>query len=182
MTVELTRREDLRLLRGAGRHVADVPLPRLLDAAFVRSPVAHGVLVDVDVSAARGVPGVLGAWAARDLPGLPVVPPFGQPGDAEGCDWPSLAVGRVRHVGQPLAVVLADDRYRAEDGVDAVRHRIEPLPALVDPAASGSTPWSCAAGTSGAPGSARSASASAATWSAPAGKGRCCASSAAGRP
>ncbi|WP_432572762.1 xanthine dehydrogenase family protein molybdopterin-binding subunit [Kineococcus sp. SYSU DK005] len=135
MSAELTRREDLRLLRGAGLYVADLALPRLLDAAFVRSPVAHGVLVDVDVSAARGVPGVLGAWSARDLPGLPVVPPFGQPGVAEGRDWPSLATDRVRHVGQPVAVVLAADRYRAEDGVDAVRHRIDELPALVDPAA-----------------------------------------------
>ena len=135
VTADLTRREDLRLLRGAGRYVADIALPGLLDAAFARSPVAHGVLTDVDVSAARAVPGVIGAWSARDLPDLPVVPPFGQPGVAEGRDWPSLADDRVRHVGQPLAVVLAADRYRAEDGVDAVLARIEALPALVTPEA-----------------------------------------------
>nr|WP_276610861.1 xanthine dehydrogenase family protein molybdopterin-binding subunit [Kineococcus siccus] len=120
-------------MRGEGRFVADLALPRLLDAAFARSRVAHGVLVDVDVSAARQVPGVLGAWSARDLPDLPVVPPFGQPGVAEGRDWPALADDRVRHVGQPLAVVVAADRYRAEDGADAVRARIDALPPVLTP-------------------------------------------------
>jgi len=135
VTADLTRREDLRLLRGEGRFVADLALPGLLDAAFARSPVAHGLLTGVDVAAARAVPGVLGAWSARDLPDLPVVPPFGQPGVAEGRDWPSLADDRVRHVGQPLAVVVGADRYVAEDGAEAVRARIEALPALVTPEA-----------------------------------------------
>lgn len=69
-----TRREDRRLLTGQGRYVADIAVPDCLDAVFVRSRVGHGTLRAVDCTAARAVPGVVGAWSAADLSELPAVP------------------------------------------------------------------------------------------------------------
>jgi aerobic carbon-monoxide dehydrogenase large subunit len=129
----LPRREDARLVRGAGAFVADLRIPGCLDAAFVRSDVAHGALRRVDVDPALAVPGVLGAWSAAQLPGLPQTPPMMEPESAEGRPWPALATDRVRYVGQPVAVVVARDRYAAEDGRDAVHADIDALPALLDP-------------------------------------------------
>ncbi len=123
------RREDERLLTGAGRFVADLRVPGCLDAVFVRSEVAHGVLREADCSAARETPGVAGAWSAADLPGLPPMPDTRE-GEATR-EWPSLVKDRVRYPGEALAVVLGDDRYRAEDGAARVRVRIDPLPAVV---------------------------------------------------
>ncbi|WP_157520448.1 xanthine dehydrogenase family protein molybdopterin-binding subunit [Herbidospora daliensis] len=120
------RREDERLLTGAGRFVADLRVPACLDAVFVRSEVAHGVLREADCSAAREVPGVAGAWSAADLPDLPPMP-LGEPAR----EWPALVEDRVRYPGEALAVVLGDDRYHAEDGAARVRTRIDPLPAVV---------------------------------------------------
>ncbi|GAA4985385.1 xanthine dehydrogenase family protein molybdopterin-binding subunit [Kineococcus glutinatus] len=130
-----TRREDVRLLTGTGRYVADLAVDGCLEAAFVRSRLAHGRVRRVDAAPARAVASVVPALAAAALPGRFVVPPFGQPGVAEGRDWEVLAGERVRHVGQPLAVVLAADRYAAEDGADAVVVDVDPLPALVGPQA-----------------------------------------------
>ncbi len=124
------RREDERLLTGAGRYVADIRVPGCLEAAFVRSPVAHGVVREVDCSAAREVPGVAGAWAAADLPDLPSVPVSAMMAAADdaGREWPALARDRVRYPGEALAVVLGDDRYRAEDGAAQVVTWIDELP------------------------------------------------------
>ncbi|WP_436846091.1 xanthine dehydrogenase family protein molybdopterin-binding subunit [Streptomyces shenzhenensis] len=134
------RREDERLLSGKGRYVADISVPGCLDAAFVRSPVAHGALRAVDCTAARAVPGVAGAWSAADLPDLPPVPYTLLAGLATedavaGREWPALVKDRVRYPGEALAVVLAADRYRAEDGAAEVTAVIDPLPAVVTPAA-----------------------------------------------
>src|SRR5580704_7257504 len=126
----LPRVEDRRFLTGSGRYVADVGIDRCLDAAFVRAGTGHGVLRRVDVERARGLAGVEGAWAADDLPELPAVPP------TEGAPdrvWPALAVDRVRYAGEPVAVVVASDRYAAEDGVAAVAVEIDPLHAMIDP-------------------------------------------------
>ncbi|GAA0388309.1 aldehyde dehydrogenase [Acrocarpospora corrugata] len=148
-----TRREDARLLTGHGRYVADLVVPGCLDAAFVRSRVAHGLIREVDCSAAREVPGVVGAWSAADLSELPVcaneaahlqdLPPVPRTMLAKlstedavnGREWPSLAKDRVRYAGEAVAVVLGEDRYRAEDGAAEVTYRIDPLPAVVTPAA-----------------------------------------------
>ena len=127
------RREDLRLTTGAGRYVADLPVPGCLDAAFVRSSVAHGRLDGVDVSGCGEVDGVIGAWSAAEMDPLPRVLPFGPPEPTRGREWAALADDRVRYVGQPVAVVLGTDRYTAEDGADEVAVRVEELPALVDP-------------------------------------------------
>ncbi|MCW2887905.1 MAG: aerobic carbon-monoxide dehydrogenase large subunit [Streptosporangiaceae bacterium] len=139
MAYAWTRREDGRLLTGQGRYVADLAVPGCLDAAFVRSTVAHARLGEVDCAPAREVPGVLGAWSAADLPGLPAVPmtvraALSTPGAAAGRDWPSLATDRVRYAGEAVAVVLGEDRYRAEDGVSQVGVRIDALPPAVSTA------------------------------------------------
>jgi carbon-monoxide dehydrogenase large subunit len=128
-----TRREDARLLTGRGRYVADLVVPGCLDAAFVRSTLAHARLREVDCAPAREVPGVLGAWSAADLPDLPPVPmtaraALAAPGAVAGREWPSLATDRVRYAGEAVAVVLGEDRYRAEDGVAAVGVRMDQLP------------------------------------------------------
>ncbi|UFR06640.1 xanthine dehydrogenase family protein molybdopterin-binding subunit [Streptomyces sp. Go40/10] len=135
-----TRREDERLLTGKGRYVADIHVPGCLDAAFVRSKVAHGSLRGVDCTAARRVPGVVGAWSAADLPDLPPVPHtllarLSTEEAVAGREWPALVKDRVRYPGEALAVVLGEDRYRAEDGVAEVTAEIDPLPAVVTPAA-----------------------------------------------
>ncbi|MGI8329173.1 xanthine dehydrogenase family protein molybdopterin-binding subunit [Actinomadura scrupuli] len=133
------RREDRRLLTGQSRYVADLVVPGCLDAAFVRSRFAHGRLREVDCAPARQVTGVLGAWSAADLPGLPSVPMTVRAalsaGDAvSGRDWPSLATDRVRYAGEAVAVVVGEDRYRAEDGAAEVGVRIDPLPPVISAA------------------------------------------------
>ncbi len=129
----LSRREDARLVRGAGGYVGDRRVAGCLEAVFVRSEVAHGELRAVDLRAVREVPGVVAAWAHADLPYLPDTPPMMDAEPARDRPWPPLATGRVRHAGQPIAIVLAGDRYLAEDGRDAARVSIEPLPVLLDP-------------------------------------------------
>ena len=135
-----TRREDSRLLTGRGRYVADIEVPGCLDAAFVRSTVAHGWIRAVDCAAAREVPEVAGAWTAADLPDLPTLPfapgALGVPEAAAGRVWSPLATDRVRYAGESVAVVLGSDRYSAEDGVAAVDVRIDPLPPVLTTAES----------------------------------------------
>ncbi|MEU6520575.1 xanthine dehydrogenase family protein molybdopterin-binding subunit [Streptomyces sp. NPDC046978] len=147
-----TRREDERLLTGRGRYVADLSVPGCLDAAFVRSPVAHGELRAVDCAGARQVTGVVGAWSAADLAEMPCcvhaaanlqdLPPvpytllarLSTEEAVAGRDWPVLVKDRVRYPGEGIAVVVGEDRYRAEDGAAEVTFTIDPLPAVVTPA------------------------------------------------
>jgi carbon-monoxide dehydrogenase large subunit len=128
----LLRLEDEPLLRGAAEFVDDMHRPELLHAAFVRSPLAHGRLVGVDLAGALGTRGVAAAFAAADLALPPLVSPCETPG-AYAPPRPLLADGVVRFVGEPVAVVVAESRYAAEDGVDAVALDLEPLEAVVDP-------------------------------------------------
>ncbi|MGW1162841.1 xanthine dehydrogenase family protein molybdopterin-binding subunit [Streptomyces sp. NPDC002513] len=135
-----TRREDERLVTGKGRYVADIRVPGCLDATFVRSKAAHGVLREVDCAAAREVPGVFGAWSAADLPELPAVPytllaQLSTEEAVAGREWPALVKDRVRYPGEAVAVVLGEDRYRAEDGAAEVTVTIDPLSAVVTPSA-----------------------------------------------
>jgi carbon-monoxide dehydrogenase large subunit len=129
----IPRVEDARLVSGGGCYVADSRMLGCLEAAFVRSAVAHGMLRGVQLDAARKEPGVFGAWAAADLPGLPTAQPLFPSEALAGREWPALASGWVRYVGQTVAVVLAADRYAAEDGVDAVVVEVDELPAVLDP-------------------------------------------------
>ena len=125
------RREDPRLVRGHGTYVDDVKLPGMLHLAFRRSDVAHGAIRSIDTAAAEAMPGVelvlTGAQLAEALPPMPVATPFPAP------DHHSVAPERVRYVGEPVAVVVASDRYTAADAAAAIEVDIEELPAVVDP-------------------------------------------------
>jgi carbon-monoxide dehydrogenase large subunit/6-hydroxypseudooxynicotine dehydrogenase subunit gamma len=128
------RKENHRLLTGRGRFGADVQRPRMLHARIVRSPIAAGSIVGLDTTAARAVPGVVEVVTAADLPGDLRIPVRLE---VQGIDLsehlqPVLATGEVRYVGEPVAVVLAEDAYAAEDGAELVELDIEPGPVLLD--------------------------------------------------
>ena len=134
----ITRNEDARLLSGQALFVDDVELPGMLHAAFLRSNVAHARIRSIDVAAARARPGVVAVYTAADLgaywaPGPLLVPPPPIAGITfnQRTQVP-LAKDKVRHVGEPLAVVLADSRYIAEDALADIGVELDPLPAVVD--------------------------------------------------
>jgi len=134
----IKRNEDPRLLTGQALFTDDVHLPGMLHVAFVRSDYAHGAIRSIDTRAALEMPGVIAIYTAEDLgnywqPGPLLVPPppipdliFNQRTQVP------LAKGKVRHVGEPLAVVVAESRYLAEDAAEKVVVVIDPLPAVVD--------------------------------------------------
>ena len=128
----IRRKEDPRFLTGKGRYIDDLTVTGVLHIAFVRSPIAHGRIVSVDTSAAEAVPGVLRVFTAEDIAAFvrPIRATSSSPGYMP-CDMPVLATDRVRYVGEPIAAVVAVNRYCAEDGVDAVMVEYEPLPAVV---------------------------------------------------
>jgi len=135
------RVEDLPLITGRGNFAADVRLPGQLAAAIVRSPVAHGTIVDVDISKATAMNGVLGVWTGADLiadlESMPLIQPRVSFDEAVvPYLQPVLATDRVRYVGEPVAIVVALDRYVAEDAVEEVFIDIDPLPPTVNTAAS----------------------------------------------
>jgi CO/xanthine dehydrogenase Mo-binding subunit len=127
------RKEDARLLRGAGRFLDDLHRPGLLHLGVVRSVHAHARVRAVATAAARGRPGVVAAWAAADLAETARPMPTVQKG--RPYVQRALAADVVRYVGEPVAVVVADDPYRLADALDGVSVDYEPLPALVDVAA-----------------------------------------------
>lgn len=130
----IKRREDPRLLTGGGRYVADIEAPRALHAAFVRSPHAHARILSVNLEKARRAPGVVFAAAAADLGAAQKPQPLfmaGQPNLRAITPTP-LAADWVRYVGEPVAVVVAADRYVAEDACDLVEVEYQVLPAVVD--------------------------------------------------
>ncbi|MGH2735798.1 MAG: xanthine dehydrogenase family protein molybdopterin-binding subunit [Actinomycetota bacterium] len=129
------RAEDLGLVAGAHRYVADIAVDGCLEACFVRSYAAHGVLRSVDVGSAGGVRGVVGVYSAAELPDLPETPWAARSAAPEAMARPSLARGRVRFAGEPVAVVLGVDRYAAEDGAELVVADIDSLEAVLDPTA-----------------------------------------------
>jgi carbon-monoxide dehydrogenase large subunit len=140
----LPRREDARLLTGRGQFVADLKLPEMLHAVFVRSQVAHARIRSVDLSRAASAPGVVLAMSGADL--LRVLPPVPDAQLSLPRKWttqiqhkflnpqqPLLAHDKVRHVGEAVAVILAESRYLAEDAAELVEVDLEPLPAIVEP-------------------------------------------------
>src|SRR6267142_1071656 len=128
----VARLEDVPLVTGRGLFAADVTFPDMLHMRVVRSPIAHGRIVKVDTSAARSAPGVVAVWTIDDIAELPPIDfrddrveplvPYRQP---------LLARERVRYVGEPVAVVFAEDAYAAEDAAEQVTLDIEALPAVV---------------------------------------------------
>ena len=132
------RIEDLRFLRGRGEFVGDLRREGMLHAAILRSPSAHGRLRRIDTTAAYAIPGVRAVITAAEIGAVPTIPlrllPL--PG-TERFLQPIIAVDRVRYVGEPVAVVLADSAALAEDGVGAIALDIEELSPVADRRASG---------------------------------------------
>ncbi|MHB1534718.1 MAG: xanthine dehydrogenase family protein molybdopterin-binding subunit [Acidimicrobiales bacterium] len=126
------RVEDPDLLTGRGTFVGNLRLRGLAHAHFVRSPLAHGRVVDIDIdtAAARQAPGVLAVFTAADLD-LPGFHGFAVLNPA--CARPPLARDKVRFVGEPVAVVIADTEAAAADAAELVVVDYDPLPAAVDP-------------------------------------------------
>lgn len=135
MGQSVQRREDPRLLTGRGRYIEDITLPGMLHAAFLRSEVARGRITHLDVEPARQLEGVYAVYTADDLndkvketwvtlagPDAPYPPPY------------ALAQGDVRYVGDPIAIVVAESRYIAEDAVELIDLELEPQEPLLDPA------------------------------------------------
>lgn len=128
---QLPRKEDRRLLRGSGRFVDDMQRPATLHAAFVRSPYASASVDAVDVAPALQTPGVRHGFTAADL-GDPYLLAVLEREEFVPTPMPLLAGGVTRHVAEPVAVVLADDAYAAEDGAEAVQVDYTPRPAVAD--------------------------------------------------
>jgi 2-furoyl-CoA dehydrogenase large subunit len=129
----IERLEDAALLTGAGRYMDDLPLaPGTLHAAILRSPHAHAELLAIDASAALAMPGVAAVVTREEVRRW--TRPF-TVGVKQPMEHWCLAVDRVRYVGEPVAVVLALDRYRAEDALERIEVEYRPLPAVVDPRA-----------------------------------------------
>ena len=132
------RNEDARLLTGRALFVDDVQLPGMLHLAFVRSPLAHARIRSVDISAAASLPGVVAVFGAAELGGFlqngpQLVAPPAIPGLVfHSRTQPLLARDKVRHVGEPVAVVVAESRYLAEDAAEQVWVEYDPLDAVVD--------------------------------------------------
>jgi aerobic carbon-monoxide dehydrogenase large subunit len=129
----IERIEDLRFLRGSGQYVDDVNLAGLLHAVIVRSAIAHGRIRRIDCAAALARPGVHAVITANHIGAVPTIPlrqeqlaafkPFEQP---------VIAVGKVRYVGEPVAVVVADTAAAAEDAAEAVAIDLEELPVITN--------------------------------------------------
>jgi carbon-monoxide dehydrogenase large subunit len=128
----LLRQEDPRLVTGRGAYVTDLALPGMLHMALLRSPHAHARLAHVDVDRARRVPGVVGVFTADHIRDVGTLPVLAHPPGQRQTDFPVLPADRVRYVGQPLAAVVAETRYAAQDGVDALEVTYDPLPTVAD--------------------------------------------------
>jgi carbon-monoxide dehydrogenase large subunit len=122
------RKEDRRLLTGQGRFLDDVTRPGALRLGVVRSPHAHARVLKIAVSDALALPGVVAVWGAADLPEL--ARPLPSPQKGRPYELPVLARDVARYVGEPVAVVVADDAYRLADALEAVAVEYEPLPAV----------------------------------------------------
>jgi aerobic carbon-monoxide dehydrogenase large subunit len=134
----IKRSEDPRILTGAGRYVDDIKLPGMLHAAFVRSPMAHARVLSVDASAARALPGVVAVLTGTELETMTVPGPdalmalMGWAGPTP--EFTLIATDKVRFVGDPVAIVVAESRYLAEDGCELVEVDYEDLAPVVDAA------------------------------------------------
>jgi carbon-monoxide dehydrogenase large subunit len=132
----IKRREDPRLITGQAKYTDDLTLPGMVHMAVVRSPYAHARVKKIDVRKAAAMPGVVGVFTGQQMkdagfgpiPCAWVVPNS----DTKTPPYPPIAIDVVRYVGNAVAIVLAEDRYRARDAADAVQADYEPLPAVAD--------------------------------------------------
>ena len=122
------------MLTGRGRYVDDVQLPRMLHAAFVRSPVAHARIVGLRVDAALRSPGVVDVLTGDDVVALskPIAVPLASELGLNVCAYHALTTDKVRTVGDLVAMVVAESRYEAEDAADLVEVDYDPLPIVAD--------------------------------------------------
>jgi carbon-monoxide dehydrogenase large subunit len=133
------RHEDLRLITGRGRYTDDVTLPHVTQAFVLRSPVAHAHIKRIDAAAARRMPGVLFVATGEDvradgLGDIPCAVPLTNRDGTSRHDTPRpvLALGKVRHVGQPVALVVAETLTAARDAAEAIEVEYEQLPAVTE--------------------------------------------------
>ena len=125
----IKRVEDPRILIGKGGYIDDVARDDMAHAAILPSPYAHARIKSIDAAAARALPGVIGVYTGEDI--ASVVGPcasFASPAVTQHC----VAIGRVRHVGEAVAIVVAEDRYIAEDAIELIEVEYDVLPANVD--------------------------------------------------
>ena len=127
----IKRREDPRLIQGRATYVDDLKIAGMHHLAFKRSDIAHGRIKSIDVSAAQAMEGVEAVFTGTQLvdliPPMPVGTPYRTP------EHRALATDTVRYAGEPVAVVVARDRYLARDAADAIVVTYDPLPVVVDP-------------------------------------------------
>ncbi|MCH8020027.1 xanthine dehydrogenase family protein molybdopterin-binding subunit [candidate division KSB1 bacterium] len=129
------RKEDGRFITGRGRYTDDIVLPNMTHAYIVRSPHAHAKIKSINVDQAKAQPGVVAIFTGKDMEadGVGSVPNGWQIGeDMKEPPHPPLAVGKVRHVGDGVAIVIAEDRYAAKDAAELVEVDYEILPAVTD--------------------------------------------------
>jgi carbon-monoxide dehydrogenase large subunit len=128
------RKEDARLITGRTTWTENLTLPGMLHLAILRSPMAHARIAGIDVSAARGLPGVVDVFTGPDVADLqgsmPCVWPVTE--DTVLPAYPPLALDEVRHAGEPVAVVAARSRESALDALEAIEVDYEPLPVMLD--------------------------------------------------
>src|SRR5579859_6459455 len=131
----IKRREDPRLITGQATYVDDIKLHGMLHMSVLRSPYGHARIKSINTEAARNLPGVVAVYLAEDLKGavgnIAIAVPLGHIAEGMGTRGP-LAEGKVRFYGDPVAVVIADDRYTARDARDLIEIDYEPLPAAID--------------------------------------------------
>jgi 2-furoyl-CoA dehydrogenase large subunit len=123
-------KEILRYVRGRGEYIDDVKLPNMWHAADLRSPYAHARIKHIDTEEALKLDGVKGVLLGKDIPDMSN--PFPAAGVSPKLKFYSMAVDKVRYMGEPVATVLAKNRYIAEDALDLIHVEYEPLPAVVD--------------------------------------------------
>ena len=130
----MERREDLRFLRGKGIYVDDLAPSNLLYAVIMRSNIAHGRLKSIDASATLKIPGVHSVITAKDMPGGPPIIPMRLQPLPEFKPFEQLVIAddKVRYVGEPLAMVLAESVAIGEDALEVIALEIEDLPAVPD--------------------------------------------------
>ncbi|PRZ40981.1 xanthine dehydrogenase molybdenum binding subunit apoprotein [Antricoccus suffuscus] len=125
------RHEDARMLRGRGRFTDDIMPSRALHASFVRSSVAAGTITSIDTSQTADVPGVVAVFTAKNLGADGLIAVLERDGFI-ATEMPILAHDRVRYCGEPIAIVVADSAYSAEDGAESVIVEIDQTPAVMD--------------------------------------------------
>lgn len=131
------RREDVRFLTGEGNYTDDINLNGQAHVFFLRSDIAHGTINKIDTAAAAAMPGVVRVFTSADFEGVGSVPCGWQVTDKHGQPMqepahPVLATGKVRHVGEPIAAVVAETLEQARDAAEAIDLEIDELPAVVD--------------------------------------------------